>query len=60
MQHIWTDAAAVEFIVAGSSGDEEEGKGNFVLTTKCEEADQGRKALTYSRAKHHRWRLHKA
>ncbi|MCC5977925.1 MAG: hypothetical protein JJU21_07680 [Salinarimonas sp.] len=60
VQHIRTDAPGVEFIVAGSSGDEEGAKGNFVLTTTFEEAKQERKALTYSRAKHHRWRLDKA
>lgn len=60
VQHIRTDATGIEFIVAGSSGDEVGTKGNFVLTTTFEEARQERKALTYSRAKHHRWRLDKA
>ncbi len=53
-------APHVEFIVAGSSSDCTGAKGNFVLTTTFAHAkDDERKALTYSRAKHHRWRLDK-
>lgn len=53
------NAPHVEFIVAGSSSDCSGARGNFVLTTTFEQAQQERKALTYARPKHHRWRLDK-
>lgn len=48
---------SVEFLVAGSSGDCREAQGNFVLTTTFHDYEKTRRAITYSRAKHHRWRI---
>ncbi len=50
-------APNVEFLVAGSSGDCSDALGNFVLTTTFHEHEGRRRAITYSRAKHHRWRV---
>lgn len=59
VRQIRFNAPDVEFIVAGSSSDCSGAEGNFVLTTTFEKNQQERKALTYARAKHHRWRLDK-
>jgi hypothetical protein len=50
-------AASVEFLITGSSSDCNNNLGNFVLTTTFHGADGERRAITYSREKHHRWRL---
>ena len=47
----------VEFLIAGSSEDCNGEHANFALMTQFIQTDGERRALTYSRRKHHRWAL---
>lgn len=47
----------IEFLVAGIASREDGARGNFVATTTFFETNGIENAVTYRRAKHHRWRM---
>jgi hypothetical protein len=50
--------SSLEFLIAGSASNHENSRGNFVLTTTFSTNGNGDiQAITFCRAKHHRWQL---